>query len=196
MVSLRTRFAPGRLFWLQLKNRLTYGPRCLCNLIRRGSTVFAAADIQPRGHLSEHCPGRVLAPRLQPITAKMSRFAFALISVLSHVVAQETRITDPAAAASAENTQFYELIKAEYLAEGCEDAGCARRPSVSDEGRDRPRPLPGVSKRLLRLPLLHPSPAGPSPQPAQRPVPRPFPGGAVADWLTFRPPLSVLCLMF
>ena len=46
----------------------------------------------------------------------MPRLAFALISVLSHVVAQETRITDPAAAASAENTQFYELIKAEVLA--------------------------------------------------------------------------------
>ena len=61
----------------------------------------------------------------------MPRLAFALISVLSHVVAQETRITDPAAAASAENTQFYELIKAEYLAAGCEDAGWGPFPNAS-----------------------------------------------------------------
>ena len=53
-------------------------------------------------------------------------------------------------------------------------ASPARRPSVSDERRDRPRPLPGVSKRLLRRPLLLPSSAGPSPQPAQRPVPSPL----------------------
>ena len=61
----------------------------------------------------------------------MTRLAFALISVLSHVVAQETRITVPAAAASAENTQFYELIKAEYLAEGCEDAGWGPFPNAT-----------------------------------------------------------------
>ena len=51
---------------------------------------------------------------------KMTRLAFALISVLAHAVAHETRITDPAAAASAENAQLYELIKAEYLAEACD----------------------------------------------------------------------------
>ena len=52
----------------------------------------------------------------------MPRLAFALISVLSHVVAQETRITDPAAAAIGEKARLYELMKAEYLAAGCDAA--------------------------------------------------------------------------
>ena len=55
----------------------------------------------------------------------MPRLSFALISVLAHVAAQETKITDPAAAASPATADgaLYELMKAEYLAEGCEDAG-------------------------------------------------------------------------
>ena len=61
----------------------------------------------------------------------MPRLIFALISVLAHVAAQETRITDPAAAASAENAQLYELIKAEYLAEACEDAGWGPFPNAT-----------------------------------------------------------------
>ena len=50
----------------------------------------------------------------------MSCFAFALISVLAHVAALETRVTDPAA--SAETAKLYELIKAEYTDERCEAA--------------------------------------------------------------------------
>ena len=58
----------------------------------------------------------------------MPRLSFALTSVLAHVAAQETRITDPAVAASAENGRLYELMKAEYFAEACEDAGSADSP--------------------------------------------------------------------
>ena len=61
----------------------------------------------------------------------MPRLGFTLMSVLALVAAQETRITDPAAAASVENAQLYELIKAEYLAAGCEDAGWGPFPNVT-----------------------------------------------------------------
>ena len=44
---LGTRFGRAS-FLLQLKNRLTYGPRCLCNLIRRVWTLRTAIEIQPR----------------------------------------------------------------------------------------------------------------------------------------------------
>ena len=125
-LGLRTRFAPGTLFLVQLKNRLTYGPRCLCNLIRRVSTLFAAAEIQRRDRLDRSLSYACLCRVLQLITAKMSRFAFAL-SVLAHVAAQETRITDPSTAAIAQRAQLYELMKAEYTDEGCEAAGWAHR---------------------------------------------------------------------
>ena len=44
---LGTRFGRASSL-LQLKNRLTYGPRCLCNLIRRVWTLGTAIEIQPR----------------------------------------------------------------------------------------------------------------------------------------------------
>ena len=53
----------------------------------------------------------------------MPRLAFALISVLGHVAAQETRITDPTAATISQRAQLYELMKAEYTDEGCAAAG-------------------------------------------------------------------------
>ena len=60
-------------------------------------------------------------PRLQLIIVIMPHLAFTLISVLAHVAAQETRITDPATAASGEKAKLYELMKAEYSDERCEE---------------------------------------------------------------------------
>ena len=53
----------------------------------------------------------------------MPRLSFAIISVLAHAVAQETRITNPAANAENEKAKLYELMKAEYTDEGCAAAG-------------------------------------------------------------------------
>ena len=61
----------------------------------------------------------------------MPRLIFALISVLAHVAAQETRINDPAAAAIGEKARLYELIKAEYTDEGCEAAGWGPFPNAT-----------------------------------------------------------------
>ena len=72
-----------------------------------------------------------LAASLSIVSIIMPRLGFTLMSVLALVAAQETRITDPAAAASVENAQLYELIKAEYLAAGCEDAGWGPFPNVT-----------------------------------------------------------------
>ena len=65
----------------------------------------------------------------------MPRLILALISVLSHVAAQETRITDPAAVAIGENAKLYELIKAEYIPGG---TVASQRAQVLS-----PRPSPG-----------------------------------------------------
>ena len=59
----------------------------------------------------------------------MPHLAFALISVLAHVAAQEARITDPAA--SAGPAKLYELMKAEYLAAGCDAAGWGPFPNAA-----------------------------------------------------------------
>ena len=61
----------------------------------------------------------------------MPRLSFALISVLAHAVAQETRITDPTAAAIPDNAALYELMKEEYLAAGCEAAGWGPFPNAT-----------------------------------------------------------------
>ena len=60
----------------------------------------------------------------------MPRFAYAVISVLAHVAAQETRITDPVAAAIGEK-KLYELMKAEYTDERCEAAGWGPFPNAT-----------------------------------------------------------------
>ena len=61
----------------------------------------------------------------------MPRLAFALISVVAHVAAQETKITDPAAASIGEKARLYELMKAEYLAAGCDAAGWGPFPNAT-----------------------------------------------------------------
>ena len=60
----------------------------------------------------------------------MPRFAYAVISVIAHVAAQETRITDPVAAAIG-GKKLYELMKAEYIDERCEAAGWGPFPNAT-----------------------------------------------------------------
>ena len=83
----------------------------------------------------------------------MPRLSFAIISVLAHAVAQETRITDPAAAASEGNAQLHELIKAEYLAEACEDPRRDRRLNRLNVLSPRPSPGGTVAIWLMSRPF-------------------------------------------